>query len=158
MFELNGTFVIFVLSFLVFMYLLNEIMLKPVRCVLELRAQKIQSDLTVSRSYRAQADETLATYEKNWHDVRHQAQGIINSGVDSATKHRNERMSAVHAEGKQKLEELQSEIAREHAHLIDQLIPNEVALINELTEKLLGEKVSLQLEPEYVKRTLQEVS
>lgn len=140
------------------MYLLNEIMLKPVGHVLELRAQKIQSDLVVSRSYRTQADETLATYERNLHDVRHKAQGIINSGVDSATKHRNERMSQVHAEGNKKLEELKSEIAREHANLIDQLIPTEVVLVNELTEKLLGEKVTLHLEPEYVKRTLQEVS
>jgi F-type H+-transporting ATPase subunit b len=158
LFDLNGTFVIFILSFLVFMYLLNEIMLKPVGRVLELRAQKIQSDIDAGRSYRSQADETLSAYEKRLHDVRHQAQGIINEAIDSTSKVRAEQMKQIADQGNKNLEALRSQLEQEHAHLIDQVIPTEIALVDELTEKLLGEKPKLHLAPEQVKQVLQEMA
>jgi F-type H+-transporting ATPase subunit b len=158
LFELNGTFVIFVLSFLVFMYLLNEIMLKPVRRVLELRAQKIQSDIDAGRSYRTQAEKVLSAYEKRLHDVRHQAQGIINETIDNTSALRSKLLKEITEQGNRKLEEMRSKLAQEHDHLIDQIIPSEIALINELTEKLLGEKTALHLKPEQVKQALQEIS
>jgi F-type H+-transporting ATPase subunit b len=140
------------------MYLLNEVMLKPVGRVLERRAQKIQADIDASRTFRTQAEETLAAYEKRLHDIRHQAQALINEAIDQATKQRNDQMSELSNEGKAKLEAVRAEIAHERAQLIEQLIPGEVTLTNELAKKLLGESVALNLTPALVKQTLQEVS
>jgi len=158
MFEINGTYVIFVVSFLIFMALLNEIMLKPVGRVLEQRAAKIQSDLEAAKAASSKAEEAVAHYQKHLHDVRGKAQDVINDAIEKSNEHKAAELGRVREDGRKQLTEAKATITKESAQTLEQLVQHEMELVSGITEKLLGEPVNLKLDPAKVRRMMEEVS
>lgn len=158
MFDLNATLIIFVISFGIFMVLLNEIMLKPVGKVLEARANKIKSDLDAAKQAHTNAEKSLKHYEDHLHKVRSEAQGIIDQTVESANKVRSEKFTKVKTEGQKKLEAAKQVIADEREKLMHELIGQETALVEEIAGKLLGEPTTIKLNAETVRKALEGVS
>jgi F-type H+-transporting ATPase subunit b len=155
MFELNATVLVFIISFLIFMVLLNEIMLKPVGKVLEARANKIKSDLDAAKLAHADAEKSLKHYEEHLHQVREEAQSVINKSVDSANKIRSEKFSKIKADGQTKLESAKQVIASEREKLMQELVGQETALVEEIATKLLGEKATVKLNADAVQKALE---
>lgn len=157
MFEVNGTLVIFVLSFLVFIYLLNEIMLKPVGKTLEMRAYKIQSDLESAKASRHQAEQVLDKYEQDLKHIRSEAQGLINTAIEESNQTRQGDLAKVAAEGKSLLDKSKAALSAERASLIDSLVAQERELIETITRKVLNdETVKVSVDDTEVRRTLEE--
>lgn len=156
MFELNATLPIFILSFLVFMYLLNQIMLKPVGKVMEARAARINSDIEAGKKALAEAEGALKHYQEHLHKVRSEAQGIINSAVEEANKKRNQEFDRLRDSSKTKLDAAKAEIAAERTKLIDSLVAQETVLVQEITDKLVGEKTNVSLDAGVVRKALEE--
>ena len=65
MFELNATIVIFILSFLLFMVLLDNLFLTPVGDAIESREAKITGDNKKAVELRDDAKAVVDKYEKN---------------------------------------------------------------------------------------------
>jgi F-type H+-transporting ATPase subunit b len=158
MFDLNGTLVIFILSFLLFMMALNEVMLKPVGKVIEARKAKIKADIEAGKTAREDAQQLIAQYEKHVHEVRSNAQGVINEAIEKANYHRNLEMDRLRTEGRQKLDNAKTEIASERDSLIDGLVKQEMDLVQEIGRKLLGEDAVLALDSKKVRRAVEEAS
>lgn len=158
MFELNATLIIFVLSFLVFMYLLNQIMLKPVGKVLEARAAKISGDLKAGKDAHGQAGDLVTHYQEHLHKVRTEAQSVINEATQKANQSRNDELGKVKAEGSKKLEAAKAQIVSERKALVEPLISQEIELIEGIAHKVLGERVSLSVDRERVKSALEVAS
>lgn len=156
MFDINGTLVIFVASFLVFMVLLNQIMLKPVGKAIEKRHQKMQNDLDAARAARQQASELVDGYETSLKNIRSEAHSLITSAVTAASKDKADALDKVHKEGLGKLEQAKAEIAAERTTLIDELVAHERELVEEITHKILGEPVAVQLDASKVRKNLEE--
>ncbi len=158
MFEVNGTLVIFVVSFLIFIKLLDEVLLKPVGQVLEARDAKVRSDLEAAGAARKSAQALTDEYQTKLHAVRSQAQGIINEAVEKANYHRNLEVGKVRDEGLKKLEEAKAALAAERTGLIEGLVAQEVEMVEAITGKLLNEKITVKIEPAAVRRALEEAS
>jgi F-type H+-transporting ATPase subunit b len=156
MFEINGTLVIFVASFLVFMILLNQIMLQPVGKAIAKRQEKIQNDLDAARAARQQATELVDGYETRLKNVRSEAHSVITSAVASASKEKAEALDKIRKQGLEQLESAKAEIAAEREKLIDELVPHERDLVEEITQKILGEPVAVQLDASKVRKNLEE--
>lgn len=156
MFEINGTLVLFVVSFLLFMVALNEIMLKPVGKVLEKRAAKISEDLEAAKHSRKQAAELVEKYETDVKRIRHESHELITKSVEEASKQKAAELAGVQREGAQKLEAAKAELANERSTLIDELVVHERELVESITQKVLGESVAVQLDAGAVRRTLEE--
>lgn len=156
MFEINGTLVIFVASFLMFMTLLNEVMLKPVGRVIEKRHEKMQNDLAAARSAREQAAQLVEGYESDLKKIRGEAHSIISTSMSSANKSKAEELARVHKEGLEKLDRAKTEIAAERTTLIDELVAHERELVEEITQKILGEPVAVHLDASKVRKNLEE--
>ncbi|MBX9724168.1 MAG: ATP synthase F0 subunit B, partial [Candidatus Obscuribacterales bacterium] len=84
MFVPNGTLVIFVVSFLAFMWLLDLIMLKPVGKAIKARNEKVQNDLEAAKQARQQASGKLDGYEADLKRARSEAHSAITSAVTTA--------------------------------------------------------------------------
>lgn len=157
LFELNGTFVIFIGSFLIFMWLLNEIMLKPVGRVMEKRASLIEGDIQAGKDSRAEAEKLLHDYESHLKKIRHEAQAVIASSTEEANRSRQETLSKVSAAGRTKLEEAKASIAAERETLIDALVAEEKELVETITRKVLGdESVHVDIDESQLRRNLEE--
>ncbi|MBX9877486.1 MAG: hypothetical protein K2Y22_03430 [Candidatus Obscuribacterales bacterium] len=158
MFDINPTLIIFVLSFLAFMYLLNQIMLKPVGRVLEARAAKISGDLKAGKDAHGQAGDLVTHYQEHLHKIRSEAQSVINEATQKANQGRNDELGKIKAEGAKKLEAAKAQIVNERKALVDPLVNQEIELIEDIAHKLLGERVSLSVDRERVKSALEVAS
>ena len=138
------------------MYLLNEIMLKPVGRVLKERAAKIQADVNEGASARFQAEELLKHYEQHLQQIRAEAQKVINDAVDIAGKERNTKVADVRADGQKKILEAKSALTSERDLIMDALVREEMEIVQSVVEKLLGEKKLVTLNADHVRRALEE--
>ncbi len=156
MFEINATFLIFAASFLVFMALLNQIMLKPVGRVIDQRSKNIKAQIEAGKQARAEAEEVLNQYHQHLHKTRMEAQAIINEAVEKASYHRHCELSRLKEEGQKKLEEARAAIVVERNGLMEALVAQESGLVSGIVAKLIGKPVPVHLEPEVIRRTLEE--
>jgi F-type H+-transporting ATPase subunit b len=158
LFSLNGTIVIFVISFLIFMWLLNQLMLKPVGNAMEKRAQLIEDDIEAGKSARAQAQQLLERYEEDLKKIRHEAQAVIHKATEEANRDLSSQLDRVSKDGQAKLDKAKNEIAAEREKLIDALVAEEKELVETITRKVLGdESVQVDLDNGHVRRTLEEI-
>ncbi|HEY9792635.1 MAG TPA: ATP synthase F0 subunit B [Candidatus Obscuribacterales bacterium] len=157
-FELNGTIVIFVVSFLVFMWLLNQIMLKPVGDVIEQRSKLIDADLEASKNSRGEAQRLLEGYEDDLKKIRHDAHAVLTRATEEVSRERHSQLDRVAKEGQTKLDKAKADIAAERERLIDALVAEEKDLVETITRKVLGdESVQVSLDNGQVRRTLEEI-
>jgi F-type H+-transporting ATPase subunit b len=143
MFELNGTYVIFILLFLVFIQLLNKIMLEPVGAAIEKRSARLKENIDIAKSNMQESEKMLVDYQNNLHSTRQQAQTLIHSALAEAQKSREEKLKSVQAEGRSKLDELKAELDAGRKNLIESLIHPELELVRDILNKLLGETPKL---------------
>lgn len=155
-FQLNATLPVFVASFLVFLYLLNKIMLEPVGRVLEARDAKAKADLEAGKAARAQAAEVLDQYHTHLHEIRAEAQSLINAAVEKSNYDRNTELGRLREHGAKNVESARGAIEDERASLIDALVSQEQELVEGITRKLLGEPVAVGLEVDQVRHALEE--
>lgn len=156
MFELNGTYVIFIASFLVFLVLLNEVMLKPVGKVLEMRKTRINEDLEAAKQSRAQAEQVLVQYENDIAKTRAEAQRLINEATSSAQKVRDEKLKEVQEQGRKKIDQAKAELQAERDRLLDGLVEQEIELVKDIATKVMGEPVTVSVDRQKVRKTLEE--
>lgn len=157
MFELNGTYIIFIASFLVFMVLLNEIMLKPVGKAIADRKALIQEHQEISKISREKAEAELVSYKERLNSTRHQAAGIRNEASAAAQKVRDTKLKEVQDEGRKRLEKAKAELAVEKKELVEGLVDQELEIVNTISKKLLGDSASLNVDRNKVRKVLEEV-
>lgn len=157
MFELNGTYIIFIASFLVFMYLLNEIMLKPVGKAIADRKALVEEHLEISKISRQKAEAELVNYQERLNSTRHEAAGIRNEAALQALKIREAKLKEVQDEGRKRLDKAKAELAAEKKTLVEGLVDQELELVNTISKKLLGDSAKANVDREKVRKVLEEV-
>ncbi len=157
MFELNGTYIIFIASFLVFMFLLNEIMLKPVGKAIADRKALVQEHMEISKISREKAEAELINYQGQLNSTRHQAAGIRNEASAKAQKVRDEKLKEVQDEGRKRLDKAKAELAEEKKELVEGLVDQELEIVNTISKKLLGDSASVNVDRSKVRKVLEEV-
>lgn len=155
MFDINGTLAIFVISFLLFMFLLDAILLKPVAKTIALRDEKIKAAIEAGKSSREEAQTLLEKYEQDLREIRAQAQKHIADASEQANKERQAEISRLHKEGQQQLNDAKAAIESERTSLIDALVAREKELVEVITQKVLGEPVAVSLDASQVRKTLE---
>jgi F-type H+-transporting ATPase subunit b len=158
MFDLNGTFFIFIVMFLGFVFLFNEIALKPVGQVIEARKKLIQGDLEAAQRSKEDAASVLSAYEERLQASRMEGQRIIQEVLQSGQAKRKEELARIHEEGNKKIEQIRSELASERGKLISQLVDSEIDLVQSIVKKLLGESATIAIDRQQVQKALEEAS
>ncbi|MBI4534435.1 MAG: ATP synthase F0 subunit B [Candidatus Melainabacteria bacterium] len=157
MFEINATLIIFVISFLVFMALLQKVMLEPVGRVLARRAEKIKADLDSGKAAREKAEAVLNEYHQHLQRIRSEAQAVINEAIEKANYHRNLELVRLKEQGQKNLEEARATIAAERALVMESLFEQETDLVKAISQKLVNEPVMVSLSRDMVASAMEEV-
>ena len=156
MFALNGTYVIFIFLFLVFIYLLNEILLKPLGRVVEKRALNSATDLEAAKTCSAEMEKMLKDYQAALHSSRLEAQSLIKNALGEVQQLRDGKVKEIQTEGHAKLDKLKNELAANRHKLLQSLISPELDLVKEIIVKLLGEAPALVTNEQRVLQVLEE--
>ena len=152
----NATLFFFVISFLVFMYLLNEWFLKPVGETLEERRRLIADNHEAARNARDQAKILVDNYEISLAGKREEAQSLITIDIGVGQNERNKQLNAVKERGLKRLDQSRETLAAEKTELLEQLIAEETQLVKEIVAKSLGGKTPVDVSFQSVKRALEE--
>ena len=91
--EINFTLVLFAISFLMFIYLLNLTLYKPVGKVIEARKTQIDGEYAKAKELTKTANELLEAYKSKIKTARHETQVIVNEAIKLGQKKRGEKIS-----------------------------------------------------------------
>lgn len=123
--EINFTLVIFAISFLIFIYLLNLTLYKPAGKIIEARKNQVEEDYLRVRELTDEANKILESYKSKINLARQDAHTTIQNTIDNAIKTK---------EGK--ILKLVSDLNKEKEIALKQLLAEKEKAIVELQEKL----------------------
>lgn len=155
MFALNGTFVIFILLFLVFIQLLNIIMLRPVEIAMERRGKKLKENVDATRACMEENEKVLSHYQAKLHTSREEAQNIIQNALVETQQIKDKQIKDVQVEGRKKLDDMKAELDAGRKSLIDSLIHPELELVKTILSKLLGSETPAPVSEKRVAEVLE---
>lgn len=156
MFDLNLTCPIFVVMFLGFMVLLNEMVLKPVGKALAERQAIIRGNIEAAAAAREKANEVVAQYHARIQAANSEAQALITETTTAAEKTRAAELKKVQDKGQAEIQAAREKLAAERVVLIDELVEQEKGLVESITKKLIGDNAHVSLDSGTIKRALEE--
>lgn len=136
--EINFTLVLFAFSFLIFIYLLNLTLYKPVGKVIEKRKGLIDGEYAKSKEYTEDANNMLDGYKNQMKSARHEAQTIIQEGINQAQKIKDEKISQLASSLTKEKEDALKQIKEEKNKAMKSLEGEIKTLTNLITSKVLG--------------------
>lgn len=123
MFDINGTLLLVLISFVIFMGLMKTLFFEPVGQVLNERATTLDGDITAAKDAQTKQRDALHSYDERLRNARQQAQVIIQERREEA----REKASATIAEARS---QAQAELATQ----MDQLAQTRQSIYNDLKE------------------------
>jgi F0F1-type ATP synthase membrane subunit b/b' len=153
-FELNLTYFIFIVMFLLFMQALNKVFLEPVGQAIEKRKALLKNRVDEGASARAQANELVEAHERELREERIKAQALITEVTTRAQNKRNAELKDVLESGQTKLSTAKKDIEGEKSHLIAQLVEDEKTIVTTIVQKLLGSSVAVNLDNSTIQHVL----
>ncbi len=136
--EINFTLVLFAVSFLVFIYLLNMTLYKPVGKVIESRKRLIDGEYARAKELTNKANESLENYKNKIKAARHEAHAIIQESAQKAQKLKEEKISWLMVTLNKEKEESFKKI-EEEKKIVMQKLEKEIKMLTDLiTNKILG--------------------
>ena len=136
--EINFTLVLFAVSFLIFIYLLNLTLYKPVGEVIESRKKLIDGEYAHAKELTQKANEMLETYKNKIKDTRHESHIIIQDVTKQAQKLKEEKISQLLATLNKEKEESFKKIEEEKKTVMQKLEKEIKILTDLITNKILG--------------------
>ena len=136
--EINFTLVLFAVSFLIFIYLLNLTLYKPVGEVIESRKRLIDGEYSHAKELTHKANEMLETYKNKIKGARHESHIIIQDATKQAQKLKEEKISQLLVTLNKEKEESFKKI-EEEKKIVMQKLEKEIKMLTDLiTNKILG--------------------
>lgn len=136
--EINFTLIIFAVSFLAFIYLLNLTLYKPVGDVIDSRKKLIDGEYSKAKELTHKADEWFENYKKKIKEARLEAHQIIQESTKQAQKVKEEKIIKL-LEGLNKEKEESFRKIDEEKNAVMQKLEKEIRILTDLiTNKILG--------------------
>jgi F-type H+-transporting ATPase subunit b len=139
--NIDATFFIQVINFLILIAVLNWLLVKPTLRVLEERRVRVEGSEEEARRLTAEADKNIEEYERGLAEARidagKQKERIRAEGLERE----NEIIRAAREQSRKTVEDMKQRIEKE-AHEASSVMKNEVkALSAQIAEKVLGRSI-----------------
>ena len=131
-----------IISFFLFMFLLNKFLFKPVMTLMDERKARIDAGLEEGKKARAALEENEARLAQELAEKGSEARSVISEARSEAEKAKSETLDAAHAEAEKLHKNVRERVKAEEADAVKELdgnMPERVAL---LSGRLLGGEVS----------------
>lgn len=142
--EINATILVSAISFIVFIFIMNKILYKPVLDIMEKRQNYIDANKNEADEHHKKAKQLLADKDARVAEAQRTSRDIVASKADSL----KEEKSKVLKDTKDSVSNYFSEQKQNLAHQKDEAAANmkhDVAdLANRLTTKLMGEGIAFE--------------
>lgn len=138
MISINATLILQVVHFLIFLFILNRLMLRPILKVIQDRAENINTGQKEIENLELKTQELANEYLSRERDARKQAhEERVRVRMDATTS-----ADKFYNEAKNKVASVRQEIDREVEQEVQRVRPvvqrDAEALVDEITEKIMG--------------------
>lgn len=154
MVDINGTLLIQIVNFLIFVAILGHFCYKPVIKVLDERKQHIKNDLDSAANNRADAEKLKESYEAQLRDAEVRAQEIVDKAVKEAKVQAQAQIDEAHAviqkstpgypadrrERKDALEDLKAQVADLSCEIAAKIISKNMT--PDANDRLIAESIA----------------
>jgi len=140
--ELNWTFFVQVINFLVLMFILNKILYKPILKVLDERDERVVGGQTKAKQLVAESEKIFTSYNDKLQVAKIEALGTKNS----ARKEASDQANLIIGDARKKAEEIIHQIQQEMSMEVDrakkELEPEVGIMASTIAQQILGRKVA----------------
>lgn len=138
MIDLNATFFVQFVNFLLILILLNVVLVGPIRRMLKKRAEFVASQMEGIDSFTSSADTKLADYEKALEEARTQATAARLEMKAAGLEKEKTVLDAAAAEAATKVQEARSQIASQASTAKKALVAGVDGLASKAVAKVLS--------------------
>ena len=135
----DSTIVIQGVNFLVMIYLLNKILIDPIRKIISKRKKLMDDQLGKIESFNESAEAKVVDYEAQLTDARKEAGNIRNAAKDAGSVEERALMSAAGKEASSTIQAARAEIKSQVKGAMDQLTKDVDKYAEQATGKILGQ-------------------
>lgn len=126
-------------NFLATIFVLNVLLIKPIREIIKKRKGLMSDQLTQIESFNASAQDKVADYEAQLAAARAEANVVRSAAKDEATVEEQKLMSAAGAEASSTIQAARAEIQAEVKGAMDALTKDVEKFAEAATGKILGQ-------------------
>lgn len=153
--EFNGTFLASIISFLVFVYLMNKILYEPMAKIVEARKIFIDDNYSSADNNYQRADELTTQHDEKISDVRIEAKNKHNISVNEYKAQKSDIIQKAQEENDRELDNMRQELTNLSNETKEGLKGKMTDLANSIVEKVLGYRSEVQgFDDETVNRVL----
>lgn len=145
MVEFNATFIIAILSFVVFIIIMNAIFYNPILNIMRKREEYINSNYDEAKDFNEKAEEYTKQYDSKIKETQNSCRMNIRNIVEEAHKKANEKTQTAREQSKIDIQARKDNLSKDEENLKN-IVKNTVVkdLASTIESKLLGNKISVQ--------------
>lgn len=140
--EFNATFLVSIVSFILFVVIMNAIFYVPIRNIMLARKNYIDEKLGDADLTNKKAQGLLDDKDSKLKSAQIDAKNFISSGVEDVKNQNQESISQKQKEAFEKIESGKNDLASQKNSAKNDLKSNVSDIAKSISEKILGEKVS----------------
>ena len=152
--EFNGTFFVTIISFLVFVFLMNKILYAPILSIMEARKSYINDNYNVAKENDVESDVLVAEKEDKIQQAKNEARQVYSDAIEDFKTQKAEIVSEAQHSAAEEL----SKSAISLEHLTNEAkagLKNSMTdLANDIVEKVIGYRSEIK---EFDGRTVDEI-
>ncbi len=141
MLDINSTFFVQILNFLVLLLVLKKFAWGPLLATLHARTEKIENNIRMADEDRAQAAEMKKEYEAKLADARSKAQEILDAANQRAAEDTKAQKESTRLEVEKMKETAKAQIQMERDEAAKQMKGHMITLSLAAAAKLMGRKM-----------------
>ena len=131
-----------IISFFLFMFLLNKFLFKPVMTLMDERKARIDAGLEEGKKARAALEENEARLAQELAEKGSEARSVISEARSEAEKAKSETLDAAHAEAEKLHKNVRERVKAEETAAVEELDGSMSEMVALLSGRLLGGEVS----------------
>lgn len=131
-----------IISFFLFMFLLNKFLFKPVMTLMDERKARVDAGLEEGKKARAALKENEAQLAQELAEKGSEARSIISEARSEAEKAKSETLDAAHAEAEKLHKNVRERVKAEESAAVEELDGSMSEMVALLSGRLLGGEIS----------------
>ena len=142
--EFNATFLATIISFLVFVFLMNEILYEPMRKIVSERKNFIDDNLSAADINHKKAEAISKNKEAKLKTARDDARGLYTKSINDFKAQKNEILNNAQNEANGELNQAYSNLNNVSNETKEALKGRMTDLANDIVEKMIGYRSEVQ--------------
>ena len=142
--EFNGTFFVVIISFIVFVYLMNKLLYKPVRSIVQKRREIIEGNYSDAEANNQRSQELTEEREEKLISAREDARVQYNETLNEFKSKKSEILEKANDETKNELNSAYDNLNNVSNDAKSKLKNSITDLANDIVERVLGYRSEVQ--------------